>query len=270
MTRSHDLPVCLKPARHTPGNLLAKSTAFLTLLLLVFLAQAASTHEFVLSSSRPSVERGERFILGLEVKASWTPIYDLTAEPLLPLGFVFEQGTDPEIPAIINPGSERVFQYVVKAPGQMDKWEIPAEEGRPERGYSTREPKLFVLNLSYSDEAGGPRREHVLKLTQRLTTSVYFYLLWGLAGLFIAHIIKTLAKEKSSANGIPRTPKGLVSSLFAANIVSLLTTLFIGFAVLVILSREVIPTKGWYDSFALGIVLGMLGDENLLGKLKGS
>jgi hypothetical protein len=29
-----------------------------------------------------------------------------------------------------------------------------------------------------------------------------------------------------------------------------------------------VPTKGWYDSLALGIILGVLGDEKLLGKLR--
>jgi hypothetical protein len=270
MINPHESPDSLRTPGHFLWILLARTAALATLVLVVLLARAASSHEFVLSSSRSSVERGERFTLSLEVKAAGTPIHNLVAEPLLPLGFKIEQGASPKIPDLINTGSERVFQYVVKAPGQMDKWSTPAEEGRPERGYSTREPKSFVLNLSYSDEKDGLRREQVLKLTQRFTTSVYFYLLWGVAGLFIAHIIKTLAKEKSKAQGIPRNPKGILERLFATNIVNLLTTLFIGFAVLVILAREAIPALGWYDSFALGIILGMLGDENLLGKLKGS
>ncbi len=46
------------------------------------------------------------------------------------------------------------------------------------------------------------------------------------------------------------------------------STTSVGFAVLVILARDTIPIRGWYDSFALGAILGMLGDEDLLGKLK--
>jgi len=155
-----------------------------------------------------------------------------------------------------------VFPYRVRAPSYL---EIGHGQGR---GISTRDPKSFIFSLSYRLGPNGPTRHQVVELTLRYTTSIYLYLVWGIVGLQLAHIIKSLAKYRGEPAPASPSLKGIVDYVFARNLVGLATTLAIGFAVLVILARDAIPTRGWYDSFALGVILGMLGDEDLLGKLK--
>lgn len=89
-------------------------------------------------------------------------------------------------------------------------------------------------------------------------------------GLLVAHIIKSVAKSRSNSKPQNAKIKDLVNRIFSENFVGLMTTLLIGFGILIILAQEMVPTRGWYDTLALGIILGMIGDENLLRKLKGS
>jgi len=42
----------------------------------------------------------------------------------------------------------------------------------------------------------------------------------------------------------------------------------IGFVVLLVLSRDEVPSKGWYDTVALGVAAAILSDEQLLAKVR--
>jgi hypothetical protein len=47
----------------------------------------------------------------------------------------------------------------------------------------------------------------------------------------------------------------------------LLSVAAIGFVVLLVFAREAIPTKGWYDSLALGVAVAILSDDQLLKRV---
>jgi hypothetical protein len=49
---------------------------------------------------------------------------------------------------------------------------------------------------------------------------------------------------------------------------SLFTLLIVGFAALLVLSKDAIPVTGWHQAMALGIGLAILTDEQLLAKIK--
>jgi len=241
----------------------AATVAGLCLLLLIGAAPSAEPQTFSVSASTTSVEKGEEFILYLRVRTDEVGLHRLTIRPELPLGFTLAQERQPpEIPDPLEAGSSFVFSYRVRAPGYL---EIGHGQGR---GISTRDPKNFIFNLSYRLGPNGPTRHHAVDLTLRYTTSIYLYLVWGIVGLLLAHVIKSLAKHRGEAAPAFPSLSNIIDYVFVRNLVGLATTLAIGFAVLVILARDTIPIRGWYDSFALGAILGMLGDEDLLGKLK--
>lgn len=238
------------------------------LFLLILIGSTAPSYaqEFSISSSAKSVEKGERFRLFLEIKTDDATIHNLKIDEQPPIGFTLDKKEPiPEISEIISPGSHLLITYIVTTPEHL-----PAIFKQDKRGISTREPKDFIFNISYSEGQGKELRRRAIKYELRYTTSIYYYIFWGLVGLFLAHIIKSLAKKKSEQQSKGTGFKFIVGYIFSKNLVALMTTLLIGFAVIIVLARDMVPTRGWYDTIALGIVLGMLGDENLLGKLKGT
>ena len=242
-----------------------KIPIFFFFILIGFTAPSYA-QEFSISSSEKSIEKGERFRLFLNVKTDDVAIHNLNIEEQPPIGFTFDKKKlIPEIPKTISPGSQFLFTYIVTAPEHL-----PAIFKQDKKTISTREPKHFIFNISYNQGQGKELKRRAIKYELRYTTSIYYYIFWSIIGLLLAHIIKSLAKKKSEQQSEGTGFKLIVGYIFSKNLVALMTTLFIGFAVIIVLARDMVPTRGWYDTIALGIVLGMLGDENLLAKLKGT
>ena len=238
----------------------------LLFLILICVTSSSYAQEFSISSSEKSVEKGERFRLYLEIKTDDAAIHNLKIDEQPPIGFTLEKNEPvPEISEIITPGSHLLITYIGTAPGHL-----PAILKQDKRGISTREPKQFIFNISYGEGRNNEIKRRAIKYELRYTTSIYYYIFWGLVGLFLAHIIKSLAKKRTDQHYEGTGFKFIIEYIFSKNLVAMMTTLLIGFAVIIVLARDMVPTRGWYDTIALGIVLGMLGDENLLGKLKGT
>lgn len=228
------------------------------LFVATFSAHGALALEVALRPSRESIEKGSRVQLYLRMATAEQAVGNLEVRPLLPNGFEIT-GSAPPAPSYLAPESEILLQYTVEAPKLIGS-----------SGVSTREPKEFAFSYSYTvlGREAEPTRG-VAETTVRYTTSIIIFVGSGIAGLFLAHLIKSLAKFRTE----PRTEVGfcrLCRFVFCRQLAELFTTLLIGFAVLMVLARDGVPAQGWYDSLALGITLGILGDENLLGKLRGS
>lgn len=220
----------------------------------------AHAQEFAVTSSSRSVEKGEDFTLHLRIQTDNNPIQRLEIKPELPRGFTLKK--DSPVPTTVEAGSAMILPFMIQAPTHLSDVEN-------QRGVSTRDPKKFIFNISYAVAPTGPKRR-AIEFSLRYTTSIYLYLLWGFLGLMLAHVIKSLAKGRTEFQHDGISVKAIRDYVFSKNLLGLTTTAAIGFAVLVILAREIVPTQGWYDSFAMGVILGMLGDEDLLGKLRGA
>jgi hypothetical protein len=90
------------------------------------------------------------------------------------------------------------------------------------------------------------------------------YIVLGVVGLILGNIIKTFTALKSNNQSSTNAFK----SVFTDQIGGMLTSIAIGFVALLIFSRETIPTKGWYDTLALGAAIAVLSDEQLLSRVK--
>jgi hypothetical protein len=235
---------------------------WLLLLLAFFLPLPADAQDFSATSSRQSIEKGEDLRVDLEIRTAQEPLHHLQVEVVLPLGFTLKAPPSP-IPDIIEAGSSLVLPVTVQAPAQLSE-----VSDLSTRGVSTRDPKIFLFNLSYTRGADGSKQYRSTKFTLRYTTSMSLYLLSGTIGLLFAHIIKSLAKGRRDLEQQGASLGQILRYIFSKQLIGLVTILVIGFAVLVVLARETIPIQGWYDALALGVTLGMLGDEELLGKLR--
>jgi len=215
-----------------------------------------AAQEFQFDAGRDNVAAGELLELTLTVRTDQEAIYNLQVGFELPDGFHFDTALAP-LPDTIPAGSSVGRIAKIKTPGTS--WFG--------RGVSTREPKVIVANFSYlSGEASTRRVTTTEKHTIRYTTGIASFYVSGLAGVLVALIIKFLVKLRggSGQDGRLRTRARLA---LPNEIAGFGTTLIIGIVVLVVLSKSGVPTQGWYDSFALGAALGLLGDENLLAKI---
>ena len=114
-----------------------------------------------------------------------------------------------------------------------------------------------------------------MRLTLPYTTSLGHYLAAGLFGIFLGFLVKVLTQERdeiygtfAGAGGIGAKAFGLVNHLLLLRIPMLLTLMVIGFGALLALANDGIPVSSWSQSIALGLGLGILGDEKLITKIR--
>ena len=230
-----------------------------------------------------SVEKGKSFQIRLKILAN-ERLTDVCIIPIQPEGFVISpipqpivrirkqtEGTraEEEYAYIdkLEPGSRITVAFKVSAPRIID---------RPFKGISTRESKSFDFNISYRYLADGNEITGIqtVSTSVRYTTSMYVYLLCGWIGILLGHIVKVTTegreglKSRLKDKPVKKQTITFLHYIFVSNAVSLLTLLVIGFTVLLVLAIDQMPTKGWYDSIALGTGLAILGDDKLLSKLK--
>jgi hypothetical protein len=145
-------------------------------------------------------------------------------------------------------------------------------------GSDTREQKTLAFDVAYSvRQNGAVKRIHrVTKVSFPYSLGPVLYMLTGILGLILGNVIKTLTGHKKDLVDQLGSTGGTGSSMLAAiwniafrrEVVGLLTSVAIGFVVLLVLARGEIPTRGWYDSLALGVSLAILADDQLLTKVK--
>jgi len=188
-----------------------------------------------------------------------------------PSGFTVTLETK-QVPAELETGSTFTVVYTVTPPGRAGFFQPYSP------GSDTREDKTFVFNVGYSvpGSDGGKRRLHqAVELTVDYSIAPRLYLALGVLGVILGGLIKlltsataqgTLVGERTEAS--PLAPITRVFPRQAREWVGLLGNVTVGFIVLLVLARERIPTKGWYDSLALGIAVAILSDDQLLTKVR--
>jgi hypothetical protein len=133
-------------------------------------------------------------------------------------------------------------------------------------GGDTRERKIFIFNVRYTSSVDGLQKVMNQSLSLPLNYSItpVLYLLCGLLGALIGNIIKSFSAQKKDK----ASSRQALRAVFTEDIGGMCTSLAIAFVVLLVLSRDAIPAKGWYDSLALGAAVGILSDDQLLMKTK--
>jgi hypothetical protein len=226
-------------------------------------AQAAPTFE--VASSTTQARKGQPFHVYLtiatqedvsQLRVSWSP----------PTAFAIEQINKP-IPDALPGGSSFIADFLVQPPGS---WHVN------DPGGDTREEKKLVFNVAYVTQVSGQARSgyQPVTLTFRYSLNPVLYVINGMLGLLFGSVIKTVTAHKqmlaTQQASTARGDGGLVLKLLRGELTTMLTGVAIGFVVLLVLARTEIPAKGWADSFALGVTLAILTDDQLLTKLKGS
>ncbi len=233
-----------------------------------------------------SVEKGGVFQIRVEISTN-EPIRNISVVPIAPDGFLARPmdtpgvKTDKDETAIridhLDAGSAITVSFKAWPPGFLGK----PREGDKEAPYSTRgEPKTFIFNVFYSDPTGKVEKSQTASINIRYTTSIGFYLLFGMLGIIIGHVVKIGTQNRSEIksaidSGDPTaiSQKGYKirtasAYIFGSRLTSLVTLLVVGFAGLLVLSKDAIPVTGWHQAMALGIGLAILTDEQLLAKIK--
>jgi hypothetical protein len=206
-------------------------------------------------SSTAQVRKGEPFKIFLTISAP-EKIDALHISLIPPTGFNFIL-ENKDLPPTLELGSSYTVVYRIDPPKSISL---------PDAGGDTREQKTFVFNVDYqSSEGSTPHRIYEsTELTLPYSINPLWYITSGILGLIIGNILKMLTKQR----GQPAAANAQsIRTLFRNNLVTLLTGIAIGFVVLLILSRDTIPTKGWYDSLAIGVAVAILADEQLLSKV---
>jgi len=229
-------------------------------------ASASAAPTVSASTSTTQARKGQPFHVYLEI-ATDEAIEKLEIVWTAPTGFSVEHvnknAPDPLVGSFIS-------DLLVTPPGFS--WSPNAP------GSDTREQKTLTFDVAYTAMLNGraTRIHRATKVSFPYSLGPGPYLLTGMLGLLLGNIIKTLTTHKrdfaemlnaqsSSTFGVLQAIGDLV---FRREVVGLMTSLAIGFIVLLVLARDEIPTRGWYDSLALGVSLAILADDQLLTKLK--
>ena len=270
-------------------TIMKSSKLLLTSVILLFwtigILKAAPIIE--INKTAKSIERGKSFQIRLKILANEC-LTDVYIIPIPPEGFVVFPIPQPiiKVKKQIDQIRNTRYVYINKLePGScitvVFKVSTPPLIEKPFKGISTRELKFFDFNISYKHLVNGNEISCIQTISTavRYTTSIYLYLIFGCIGIFLGHAIKVITDRhdelKSYLKNKPTTKikdkiTGLLQYIFITNVVSLLTLFLIGLSALLVLSKDQVPTKGWYDSLALGIGLAIVGDHNLLLKLRNS
>src|SRR5207244_3336361 len=120
----------------------------------------------------------------------------------------------------------------------------------------------------------GARVSHSQSVTTSVnyTTHLYLYLLSGLFGTVLGHLIKNGIDKRDKLsdtlqrNGLSTKVGGWLKELLGTNVTGLITILVIGFGTLLVLAKDGIPVAAWYQAVALGIGLALVTDDQLLAR----
>ncbi|KAA0250600.1 MAG: hypothetical protein EDX89_22630 [Acidobacteria bacterium] len=226
-------------------------------------------------------EKGGVFQILVEITAE-EPLSDVVLAPIPPDGFTVEPIPGPGVTPDPKDVSVRIPRLDARSSITVAfrVWP-PNFLGRPRHAkkeapyYARGGPKSFTINVFYSSESSGGRGSLTNRVEIPYTTSIGFYLLFGLVGLLLGHVVKTETKHRadvvesrkaaSSRSGRIASTLGFV---FLTRFPALLTSLVIGFGALLTMAKDAIPVASWHQAIALGIGLALLADEQLLTKVR--
>lgn len=200
-----------------------------------------------LESSTAQIRKGEPFQILLRISSPAT-IEVVQISWTLPNGFDLAWKNAIELPRVFQNGSSFTATFEVTPPGSK-----PFTAGS-----DTREKKIFTFNVDYIEN--GQRKAEDARFSLDFSLNPLIYLLTGVVGLIFGGVLKTVASSRGQ----------ITAAVDSTHLVQVLTSVAIGFVALLVLARDKIPTKGWYDSFALGVSLAFLSDEQLLTKVRGN
>jgi hypothetical protein len=236
-----------------------------TLVLSPGVVAAAPTISTSISTSQ--ARKGQSFHVLVDVSTD-EDIENLEVTcPVVPSGFTVEL-LNKKVPSPLS--GAFVADFLVSPPG-FSWWSNAA-------GSDTREQKILAFDIAYDARQNGTikRIHRSTRVTFPYALGPVLYMLTGILGVILGNVIKTLTSHKkdlvdqlgsSDATGSPLL-RTIWNIAFRREVVGLMTSVAIGFVVLLVLARGEIPTKGWYDSLALGVSLAILADDQLLTKVK--
>jgi hypothetical protein len=223
------------------------------------LPRLGEAQEISVEAGRHTVEKGESLRVDLHIRSESADLERLSIQPVLPLGFTVQL---PELPTRLPAGSSVMLPFVIQAPTQLHDLSLHV------RGVSTADDKIVGFNVGFTDGASGKLRAQAVQFEFTYTTSMQLYLMWGLFGVIIAHLLKAVGKARGELRSPDITLSRAARFVLVEQSLSGVTIIVIGFAVLVMLARETVPVRGWPEALTLGLTLGVLGDEQLLAKFR--
>jgi hypothetical protein len=263
---------------------------------------AAAAPSFEVTASTPTAEKGHNFTILVHVSVE-EPLEQLTVTGIAPDGFCLEALKMPGVTEVrsLHPLDESTSSdapvrecaglpnIVELGPLGRSSFVVPFHvtppdlSGLPRTGekgslYSTREQKEFAFDMIWTTKSGD---EHVqgnaaATIKLRYTTTIGHYLGLGLLGVLLGFVVKTTTQEREDFRTFLGQCETLRSKFLAIpqfllvdRLPSLLTILVLGFGVLLTLAQDTLPISSWHQALALGIGLGIVGDEKLISRLRG-
>jgi hypothetical protein len=262
-----------------------KTTTLLGLLFLLLCCTVKNGYglpKFKINSSVAAAEKGHRFEILVVIETD-EAIKEVSIAPIGPDGFPITARTTTGLSTSadgvvtidsLSAGSSLTVPFTVQTPSQTGDWRPFGSSNL----YSTRDAKIFSFNIAYKKTKDG--QEILVRETEsisiRYTTSLFLYLLAGVIGVFLGYVVKTITQSLREIDELTapeikslRRLQHLARFIVVVRLPFLLTTIVIGFGVLLSMAQDKIPVNGWFQATALGIGLGILSDEKLITKLRG-
>lgn len=239
-------------------------------------ALSAQTVEVI--SSKQSVEKGSQFQINVKI-TTLEAISDIVISPIVPEGFslhpvsvygvtiISDNMNQKNILTVkidhLNKGSSLIIPFRVQTPGYYDS-------PRKRKGD-------FAFNVAYTRNINGAPMEmsQTAGVNIHYTTSIGFYILAGMLGIILGHIVKAGNEKRQeileAVNKKTSTAQKLLAVpyyIFVSRIPSLLTLLAIGFGALLVFAKDAVPVTGWPQAIGLGVALALLADDKILMKLQ--
>jgi hypothetical protein len=263
-------------------------------LVVVALLPAVPAHGMAITAtpSRSSVQRGSVFDMRMEITTR-APVDDVTIVSLVPSGFRLYPVAAPGVKVrstgnvlhIGHVGADSSLMLLFRA-WPPTFWGKPHDDGSPAGnaaandrtqtwlGISTKEPKTFAFNVFYTEDENGTkvRRSQDVTTSVTYTTHFYLYMLSGLIGTLMGHLVKNGIDKRAELSRALRDEGGSrklarwLRELFGTNVSGLITIIVIGFATLLVLAKDGLPVAAWYQAVALGIGLALVTDDQLLAR----
>lgn len=229
-------------------------------------ATASAAPILTVECSTTQIRKGESFKIYLQIMTQ-EDIQNINLEWVPPTGFGLKLDKENEnYPKEMRTGSSYTVAFSGTSP---PVWNIGHSPGA-----DTREQKTFVFNVRYSTQRDGTSEAHqqTVKVNTAFSIDDFSYLGWAIFGLILGGVIKQLARYgvERQQEGQPAQQKSGAAVLPSVrrSLIDLLSIAAIGFVVLLVLARDAIPTKGWYDSLALGVAVAILSDDQLLARVR--
>ncbi|TLS68295.1 hypothetical protein FEF65_04695 [Mariprofundus erugo] len=281
-----------------------RTVIILALMLLSATASVIAAPSFEIIAPDKEIEKSHTFQLLVKVTTD-AKLSAMSIAPIYPQGFCMEVVLIPGVTATEHAKPERLSadttatHPVAECTGIRDIAHVavldknsmiipftvypPDSNGMPETGdkrsyYSTRDKKTFAFNYAYRiehDDGSSTDGHASQEIRLRYTTTIGYYLLAGLFGVFLGYTVKVTTRDRQEIGAAMTEVRGFFPRLrrFAGLLLierlpMLLTLLVIGFAVLISMAQESLPVASWHQAVALGIGLGILGDEKLIAAIK--